>query len=93
MKEFIVEWYASGYCGNFKYSVIANDLEEAKIIWDEFVSSNDKLSYSWGKAKRGVKNHYGGYIRWKEIGESSKEIGCYKMKFDYWNTSSDNLMD
>lgn len=50
MKEFIVEWYASGYCGSFKYSVIANDLEEAKIIWDEFVSSNDKLSYSWGKS-------------------------------------------
>lgn len=93
MKKFMVEWYASGYCGSFKYSVVANSLEEAKIIWNEFISNNDKLKYSWEKAERGVKNCYGGFIRWKEIGKSNKEIGCCEMEFDYWNTGSDHLMD
>lgn len=93
MKEFMVEWYVSGYCGSFRYSVVANSLEEAEIIWNEFVSTNDDLSYSWENAKRGVKNHYGGFIRWKEIGKSNKESGCYEMEFDYWNASSDHLMD
>ena len=46
MKKFMVEWYASGYCGSFKYSVVANSLEEAEIIWNEFISNNDKLKYS-----------------------------------------------
>lgn len=93
MKEFIVEWYASGYCGSFKYSVIAKNLNEAKEIWKRFILQNKKLLYSWEKAERGVKNCYGGFISWKEIGESDKEHGCYELEFDRWNAGSDHLMD
>lgn len=93
MREFIVEWYVSGYCGSFRYSVVANNINEAKKIWISFVEENEDVKYSWKKAERGVEKHYGGYIRWKEICESSKEIGCYKMDFDNWNVGSDHLMD
>lgn len=93
MKKFIAEWFANGYCGSFKYIVIANNFDKAKEIWNEFISNNDKLAYSWEKAERGVKNHYGGFIRWKEIEISDKQIGCYKMEFDDWNTGSDHLWD
>lgn len=93
MKEFIIEWYASGYCGSFRYSVVADSLEEAKGIWNEFILNNDKLAYSYEKAERGVKNHYGGFIRWKEIGTSDKQTGCYEMEFDRWNVGSDHLLD
>ena len=51
------------------------------------------VEYSWRKAEKGVKNHYGGYITWEENGNSDKEIGCYKMDFDAWNTGSDHLWD
>lgn len=51
------------------------------------------MEYSWRKAEKGVKNHYGGYITWEEKGNSDKEIGCYKMDFDAWNTGSDHLWD
>lgn len=93
MKAFIVEWYASGYCGSFRYSVIARTLNEAKEVWEKFILQNEKLLYSWKKAERGVKNHYGGFIRWEEIGETNKEYGCYELEFDRWNTGSDHLMD
>lgn len=93
MKEFIVEWYASGYCGSFRYLVVADNLEETKMIWEYFILENRKLLYSWRKAKLGVKNHYGGFIRWKEMGESDKETGCYKLSFDDWNIGSDHLLD
>lgn len=93
MKKFIVEWFADGYCGSFRYLVVANDIEEAKEIWNEFISNNDELAYSWEKAERGVKNHYGGFIRWKEIGASDKQTGCYEMEFDRWNMGSDHLWD
>lgn len=68
--------------------IIAKSLEEACEIY-----KTHYLKYSWEKAERGVKNCYGGFIRWKEIGKSNKEIGCCEMEFDYWNTGSDHLMD
>ena len=36
MKAFLVSWYASGYCGTFRYMVVANNLDEAKEIWNKF---------------------------------------------------------
>ena len=93
MKAFLVSWYASGYCGTFRYMVVANNLNEAKEIWNKFVEGNKDVEYSWRKAENGVRNHYGGYITWEEKGNSDKEIGCYKMDFDAWNTGSDHLWD
>ena len=93
MKAFLVSWYASGYCGTFRYMVVANNLDKAKEIWSKFVGENKDVEYSWRKAEKGVRNHYGGYITWKENGNVNKEIGCYKMDFDAWNTGSDHLWD
>ena len=93
MKSFIVSWHASGYAGTFRYLVVANDIEKAKEIWNEFVSNNNEIEYSWEKAEKGVKNHYGGYISWSENDNIEKEVGCYEMDFDAWNTGSDHLWD
>ena len=30
------------------------------------LSANKNVEYSWRKAEKGVKNHYGGYITWEE---------------------------
>ena len=73
MKAFLVSWYASGYCGTFRYMVVANNLDEAKEIWNKFVEGNKDVEYSWRKAEKGVRNHYGGYITWEEKGNSDKE--------------------
>ena len=78
MKAFLVSWYASGYCVTFRYLVVANNLNEAKEIWRKFVDENKDVEYSWRK---------------EEKGNSDKEIGCYKMDFDVWNTASDHLWD
>lgn len=93
MKSFIVSWHADGYCGSFNYNVVANNLAEAKEIWKEFAKNNSKIEYSWHKAEKGVKNHHGGYITWKEDGNTDKEAGCYEMAFDAWNIGSDHLRD
>ena len=93
MKSFLVSWYASGYCGTFRYMVVANNFDEAKELWNKFVEDNKDIEYSWRKAEKGVRNHYGGYITWEEKGNSDKEIGCYEMDFDAWNTASDHLND
>lgn len=95
MKSFLVKWYASGYCGTFRYMVVANNLEEAQAMWKEFVKQNEDIEYSWKKAESGVKNHYGGYITWEDYGSVADdvEIGCYEMDFDRWNMASAHLND
>lgn len=93
MKSFIVSWHANGYNGTFNYLVVADNIEKAKEIWAEFVENNDDIAYSWEKAEKGVKNHYGGYIIWKESEVCDKEIGCYELEYDRWNTGSDHLND
>lgn len=93
MQSFIVSWHASGYEGTFKYLVVANSIGKAKEIWAEFVKNNSSIAYSWEKAEKAVKYHYGGYIDWKDNGFCDKEIGCYDLGFDKWNTGSDHLND
>lgn len=93
MKSFIVRWHASGYNGTFRYLVVAENLEQAKEIWEAFVTNDDSLSYSWQKAKKAVEQHYGGYIAWDYGRESDEEKGCYKLKYDRWNVGSDHLWD
>jgi hypothetical protein len=91
--SYIVRWTASGYCGDFRYLVVASTLDDAKKIWKGFVDNNDGIQYSWEKAEKAVKNHYGGYIEWKENGTCDKEKGCYELKFDNWSGGSDHLRD
>lgn len=93
MKSFIVSWHADGYCGTFRYMVVANTVGEAKEIWSKFVRDNKDIEYSWEKAERGVKNHHSGYIAWKENGNCDRKNGCYKMEFNAWSTGSDHLWD
>ena len=95
MKAFLVSWYASGYCGTFRYTVVANSLDKAKEIWNKFVEENKDIEYSWRKAEKGVRNHYGGYITWVDKGRVADDIesGCYEMDFDRWNVGSDHLND
>lgn len=92
-RSFIVSWFADGYNGTFNYLVVATDIEEAKEIWKEFIEHNDSLAYSWEKAERGVKNHYGGYITWKDNGVCDKDVGCYELPYNKWNVGSDHLWD
>lgn len=95
MKSFIVRWYADCYIGSFNYFVVADDIEKAKKLWEKFVSenNNNEIGYSWEKAKRAMENHRGGYIKWKENGDVSKEQGCYELEYDPWHTGSDHLWD
>ena len=93
MRAFIVSWHASGYCGTFNYLVVASNIDEAKEKWSKFVNGDSKIAYSWEKAEKGVKNHYGGYITWKDNGICDKVPGCYELKFDNWSNGSDHLND
>lgn len=91
--SFVVSWFADGYNGTFNYLVVADNIEKAKELWKDFVKHNDDVSYSWEKAEKGVKNHYGGYITWKDNGVCDKEIGCYELPYNRWNVGSDHLWD
>lgn len=95
MKAFNVKWHAQGMNGSYSYIVVEETLEKAKELWNEFVAKaeNTRINYTWERAKKGMKNHYGGYIKWKEIGETDKERGCYEDEYDKWNSGSDHLRD
>lgn len=93
MNAYKVSWHASGYTGTFNYLVVAESLREAKEKWEKFVSRDRHLAYSWEKAKKAMKRHYGGYVTWKEQGETDKEPGCYKLEYNKWGGSSDHLRD
>ena len=93
MKEYIVRWTASGYCVDFYHMVIADSLDKAKELWNEYVNTHEDIQYSWDKAVKAVKNHYCGYITWKDNGESDKAEGCYKMENVSTYDGSDHLRD
>ena len=93
MHEFIVRWTASGYCADFYHMVIADSLDKAKELWNEYVNTHEDIQYSWNKAVKAVKNHYGGYITWEDNGESDKAEGCYKMENVSTYDGSDHLRD
>ena len=93
MREFIVRWTADGYCVDFYYMVVAESLDNAKELWDEHVKTHEKIQYSWDKAVKAVKYHYGGYISWKDNGETNMDKGCYEMKNVKISTGSDHLRD
>ena len=40
-----------------------------------------------------VKYHYGGYISWKDNGDTKKIKGCYGMENENISTGSDHLRD
>lgn len=93
MREFIVRWTADGYCVDFYYMVVAESLDKAKELWNEYVKVNKDIQCSWSKAVKAVKNHYGGYITWKDNGETTKSKGCYKMENVNTYECSDHLRD
>ena len=93
MHEFIVRWTASVYCVDFYHMVIADSLDKAKELWNEYVNTHEDIQYSWNKAVKAVKNHYGGYITWEDNGESDKAEGCYKMENVSTYDGSDHLRD
>ena len=93
MREFIVRWTADGYCVDFYYMVVAESLDKAKELWNEYVKVNKDIQYSWSKAVKTVKNYYGGYITWKDNGETTKSKGCYKMENVNTYEGSDHLRD
>ena len=93
MREFIVRWTASGYCVDFYHMIVSESLDKAKELWNEYVKTHADVEYSWNKAVKAVENHYGGYITWKDNGESDKAEGCYKMKNVNTYEGSDHLRD
>ena len=93
MHEFIVRWSASCYCVDFYYIVVAETLDEAKELWNEYVNINKDIQYSWNKAVNAVKYHHGGYISWKDNGETDKTGGCYEMESVNTYEGSDHLRD
>lgn len=93
MREFIVRWTANGYCVEFYHMVVAKSLDKAKELWNEYVREHKEVQYSWNKAVKAVKNHHGGYITWKDNGETDKSEGCYKMKSVNIYEGSDHLRD
>lgn len=93
LKTYTVSFHASGYNGTFKYRVTARNLEAAKTLWETYVKTNSKIGYAWEQAIKGVKNHYGGYVTWKETDDEGKEQGCCELPYEIWNTGSDHLQD
>ena len=93
MREFIVRWTADGYCVEFHYLVVAESLDNAKELWDEYIKTHEKIQYSWDKAVKAVKHHYGGYISWKDNGDTNRSKGCYEMESENIFTGSDHLRD
>ena len=93
MKEFIVRWTADRYCVEFHYLVIAESLDSAKELWNEYVKTHEEIQYSWDKAVKAVKHHYGGYISWKDNGDTNRSKGCYEMESENIFTGSDHLRD
>lgn len=93
MREFIVRWKASGYCVDFYYMVVAESFDKAKELWYEYVKVNEEVQYSWSKAVKAIKNYCGGYITWKDNGETDKPEGCYEMKSVNTYEGSDHLRD
>ena len=45
MKEYIVRWTASGYCVDFYHMVIADSLDKAKELWNEYVNTHEDIQY------------------------------------------------
>ena len=93
MREFVVRWTADGYCVEFYYTVVSETLDAAKKLWDKYVNNHSDIQYSWNKAVKAVKKHYGGYIAWKDNGETNKPEGCYGMESVNTYYGSDHLMD
>lgn len=93
MKEFIVRWTADVYCVEFHYLVVAESLDNAKELWNEYVKTHEEIQHSWNKATRAVKYHYGGYISWKDNGETNRSKGCCEMESENIFTGSDHLRD
>ncbi len=95
MREFVVRWTADSFCVEFNYLVVAESLDNAKELWNEYIKTHEEeeIQYSWDKALRAVKRHYGGYISWKDKGETDKLQGCYRMESENLFTGSDHLRD
>lgn len=73
--------------------IVAESLDKAKELWNEYVKTKDDIQYSWNKAVKAAKNHYGGYIAWKDNDESNKAEGCYEMENINTYEGSDHLRD
>lgn len=92
MREFIVRWTADGYCVDFYHMVVAESLDKAKELWNEYVNTHKDIKYSWKKATN-AEYYRGGYITWKDNGESDRDEGCYKMENVNAYYGSDHLRD
>lgn len=93
MREFTVRWTADSFCVKFNYLVIAESLDSAKELWNEYVKTHEKIQYSWSKAVRAVKYHHGGYISWKDNGETNRSKGCCEMEEVSIYDGNDHLRD
>lgn len=93
MRGFIVRWTASGYCVDFYYMVVAESLNKAKELWKEYVQKHEDIERSWNEAEKAVKYHHGGYISWKDNGETENAEGVYELEKDYYREGSDHLRD
>lgn len=93
MREFIIRWTADGYCVEFQYKIVAESLNKAKELWDEYVKTHEEVQYPWEKAVKAVKYHYGGYISWEYNGETERANGCYEMETVNTYDGSDHLRD
>lgn len=93
MREFIIRWTVDGYCVEFQYKIVAESLNKAKELWDEYVKTHEEVQYPWEKAVKAVKYHYGGYISWEYNGETERADGCYEMETVNTYDGSDHLRD
>lgn len=93
MRQFILKYTADGYCCDFRFKVNSESLDKAKELWKEYVDNHEDIAYSWSKAEKAVKYHYGGYVSWKDNGETENKEGVYELKKDCYRESSDHLRD
>ena len=45
MREFIIRWTADGHCVEFQYKIVAESLNKAKELWDEYVKTHEEVQY------------------------------------------------
>lgn len=93
MKKYILKYTTSGFCCDFCYMIVAESLEEAKKLWNQYLCENNSVQYTWSKAQKAMKYHHDGFITWTEAGYSDNQKGCYELQKNYHNERSDHLQD
>ena len=101
--EFRVRFTGFASQGYYEFPVVAHDSAQAKQMWYEFIDSIDSTAKTsngydilsgWKMAEKYSQNSWdGGYIRWKSLRHTNRDIGVYEGTYTSTFAGSDHLWD